>query len=184
MVLGLNSGSDSAEDLAAFMNAFQITFPVLLDANSLIGFYRQNGSASPYPLDYVIDQDGLVAYYATEYDPEAMVVVINDLLSPPISASEVPNHRALLLQASPNPFNPKTVISFFLDKAQPVSLKILDARGHLVRNLMSSELREAGPGQAQWDGKDNQGRSLSSGLFMAQIRTVSKTEVIKLTLVR
>jgi len=39
-------------------------------------------------------------------------------------------------------------------------------------------------GQALWDGNDNQGRSLSSGLFMAQIRTTSRTEVIKLTLVR
>ena len=81
VVLGLNSGNDSAEDLEAFMSAFQVTFPILLDANTLIGTYRQSGAASPYPLDYVIDQDGRVAYYSTEYDPESMVEVIDQLLN-------------------------------------------------------------------------------------------------------
>ncbi len=145
MVLGLNSGSDSAEDLTAFLNAFQVTFPLLLDANSIIGFYRQSGAASPYPLDYVIDQDGLVAYYSTEYDPETMVAVVDDLLGLSPSAVDIPPATGLLLQASPNPFNPQTEISYLLKKDQPVSLNILDARGYLVRTLLRSVPQTKGP---------------------------------------
>ncbi len=184
VVLGLNSGNDSAEDLEAFVNAFQVTFPILLDANTIIGQYRQSGSATPYPLDYVIDQQGQVAYFSTEYDAEAMVVVVDDLLNPTSAAPDIQPAGTLLLQAAPNPFNPQTEIHFFLERNQPVSLNILDARGHLVRNLLRSEPRPKGSGKARWDGRDNQGRDLPSGLYMAQIKTLNRTAVTKLTLVR
>jgi hypothetical protein len=81
MVLGINSGGDPPDDLEVFLDAFQMTFPILLDSNGVYQIYRQSGATSPYPLDYVIDQGGNVAYFATEYDPEAMTSVIDDLLS-------------------------------------------------------------------------------------------------------
>lgn len=71
-MLGLNSGQDSPSDLQAFLSAFQVTFPMLLDAGSVYWDYQQSGSVSPYPLDYVIDQEGRVAYFGTEYDPGAI----------------------------------------------------------------------------------------------------------------
>ena len=184
VVLGLNSGNDSAEDLEAFMNAFQVTFPILLDANSFIGLYRQSGAASPYPLDYVIDQQGRVAYFSTEYDPESMVAVIDQLLDPLSATPDIPTATGFLLQAAPNPFNPQTDISFYLNQAQPVSLNIHDARGRVVRHLLRSSPQPAGEGEARWDGRDNQGRELPSGLYMAQIKTRNRTAVTKLTLVR
>lgn len=161
-----------------------MTFPILLNAGSTYNQYRQSGGTSPYPLDYVIDQEGRVAYFSTEYDPEAMVQVIDGLLGQTSSQPDVPPARHLSLHAAPNPFNPQTEISFVLDRDQPVSLDILDARGHLVRTLFSSVLRPAGPNQTHWNGRDNQGRELSSGLYMARIRTLNQTAVTKLTLVR
>jgi len=161
-----------------------MTFPIHLDASSTYWQYRQNGGTSPYPLDYVIDKEGRIAYFSTEYDPETIVAVIDGLLGTLSSQPEVPPARHLQIQAAPNPFNPQTEISFILDRDQPVSLDILDTRGHLVRAIFSSEFLHEGVNRADWNGRDNQGRELPSGLYMARIRTLNQTAVTKLTLVR
>ncbi len=180
----MNAGQDSALDLQAFLNAFQMTFPILLDAGNSYSHYHQNGGTSPYPLDYVIDQQGRVAYFSTEYDPEAIVTVIDELLGHTSGVPEIPNNKKLQIQAAPNPFNPQTEIGFVLDRAQAVSLDILDARGRLVRTLLASDVRREGSNRINWNGRDNQGRELSSGLYLARIRTHDQTAVTKLTLVR
>ncbi len=184
MVFGLNAGQDSAIDLDAFLSAFQVSFPILLDANSTYWQYRQSGATSPYPLDYVIDQDGRVAYFSTEYRPEDMIAVIDGLLDNPAAQPDVPPAPSVFLQVSPNPFNPQTKISFTLERSQSVSLDIHDTRGRLVCTLLSSEVRPTGPNHLAWDGKDDHGQDLPSGLYMARIRTLNNTAVAKLTLVR
>jgi len=79
MVLGLNNNEPQAI-VEAFANTFGLTFPILLDAGETYGQYGQSPAISPYPLDYVIDQGGQVAYFNSEYDPDAMVAVIDQLL--------------------------------------------------------------------------------------------------------
>jgi hypothetical protein len=64
----------------AFANTFGLTFPILLNAGQAYSEYGQSPSVSPYPLDYVIDQSGQVAYFNSEYDPDFMVSVIDQLL--------------------------------------------------------------------------------------------------------
>jgi hypothetical protein len=88
-VLGLNGGQDSPSDLTIFRDAFQIDFPILIEAAIVYSQYNQPGGASPYPLDYIIDQQGNVAYFSDEYRPAAMVGKIDELLgnSPSIDAS-------------------------------------------------------------------------------------------------
>ena len=155
-MFGINAGPDPIPDLVVFLNAFQVSFPILLDYGNLFYTqYRQNGATSPFPLDYVIDQQGRVAYFSTEYDPEAMIEVIDGLLDQTSDSPDVPRPQSLQLAASPNPFNPKTEISFSLNRSQPVSLDILDTRGHLVRTLLSSEPQAAGTGRVFWNGLDN-----------------------------
>ena len=63
-----------------FADTFGLTFPILLEAGVAYGQYSQSPAVSPYPLDYVIDQGGQVAYFNSEYDPELMVAVIDQLL--------------------------------------------------------------------------------------------------------
>ncbi len=184
LVLGLNSGQDSTSDLNAFIRAFQVSFPMLRFANTPYWQYRQSGALSPYPLDYVIDQEGNVAYFGTEYEPEDITLVINNLLGLTSGTPDIPPAKKLDLMASPNPFNPQTNIVFTLKHSQPVSLDILDARGHLVRTLLSSEVRPGGLNKLSWNGQDDQGQSLSSGLYLAQIKTLHETAITKLTLVR
>jgi len=78
-VLGLNNNEPQAI-MEAFASTFGLTFPILLDAGESYGQYSQSPAVSPYPLDYVIDQGGQVAYFNSEYDPDSMVAVIDQLL--------------------------------------------------------------------------------------------------------
>lgn len=185
VVLGLYDQDSLDPDLDVFLDAFQVSFPILLDTRATYTAYRQSGASSPFPLDYVIDQAGRVAFFSTEYDPEGMVEVIDDLLMAPSPVDDLPGAASLLrLTARPNPFNPRTEIHFDLPRAGPVELDIHDAGGRLVRRLVDGIHFEAGPGVAVWDGVDDQGRALPSGLYLARIRSDGIAAISKLTLLR
>jgi hypothetical protein len=75
-----------------------------------------------------------------------------------------------LYQNSPNPFNPRTVLRFSLAQTGPVELTIFDVNGRKVRTLVN-ETREAGLNEVVWDGTDDAGRPVSSGVFWSQLET-------------
>ena len=183
-VFGLSSGGETIADLEVFNSAFQVSFPILPGATTTYNLYRQPGATSPYPLDYVIDQEGRVAYFNTEYDPEAMVAVIDQLLAHPAPVDSTPLLRPLRVTARPNPFNPRTIITFSLPKAGVVSLDIHDPRGRLVRRLLVAENYDAGDSSVLWDGTSDSGRALPTGLYLVRVRTGGSSITGKLTLVR
>jgi hypothetical protein len=73
-----------------------------------------------------------------------------------------------LSQNYPNPFNPLTRISYELPGRLPVSLKIYDINGRLVR-IIVNEQQSAGEKIAQWDGKDQLGRIVTSGIYFYKL---------------
>jgi len=185
VVLGLYDDSRTDPNLQAFLNAFQVSFPILVDTGSSYSAYRQAGAVSPFPLDYVIDQAGRVAYFNTEYDPEAMTAVIDELLLNPAQVEDIPDPaNNLRVEAHPNPFNPRTEIHFRLPHAGRVDLDIHDARGRLMRRLIRGQAFEEGPGVIVWDGTDDRGRELATGLYLARIRSGGFSAIIKMTLLR
>ncbi len=185
VVFGLYDQAGSDPDLQVFLEAFQITFPILVNTGSTYGQFRQPGGTSPYPLDYVIDQAGRVAFFGTEYDPEGMTAVIDELLENPAPVEDLPGAKGTLrLEARPNPFNPRTEIHFGLPVTGQVDLDIHDARGHLVRRLIAGRLFPEGPGMVVWDGTDDLGRNLATGLYLARIRSGGFSAISKLTLLR
>ena len=76
MLLGINI--DEPEDVVTdFVNAFKLTYPVLLGNSQLKQTYNIAGShVSPYPRDYIIGRDGRIAYVSAEFDPEQIEAVI------------------------------------------------------------------------------------------------------------
>ena len=85
--------------------------------------------------------------------------------------------------AHPNPFNPRTTISFELAGASRVDLTVHDVRGRLVRTLVSGDL-EAGPHEVMWDGMDNQGQALGSGVYFSRLVASGGVWQNKMVLVR
>ncbi len=185
MVLGINAGPDPMVDLEAFVSAFQVSFPILLDDQAIINIYRQSGSTSPFPLDYIVDQEGRVAYYNTEYDPAAMITVIEELLDiTTLVEDQRPPAARLLLQAAPNPFNPMTTVTYAIPVDGPVTLELHDARGRRVRRLLAGERQTAGRYKLVFDGRDDVGRDLPTGLYLLRMTTSAAATTRKLMLVR
>ena len=77
--------------------------------------------------------------------------------------------RLALRHASPNPFNPMTVITYELPEDAPAELSIYDASGKLVRALVRERDRSAGVHHVPWDGCDDEGRRLASGVYFYRL---------------
>ncbi len=94
----------------------------------------------------------------------------------------VPTVVTELVGNYPNPFNPSTTISYTLAaKAQPVTLAIYNLKGQVVRTLVQGEISQ-GRHSVLWDGKDNAGQGVSSGIYFARLHTPEGTHVRKLML--
>ncbi len=75
-----------------------------------------------------------------------------------------------LQQNYPNPFNPSTNIRFSLNKAGEVSLAVYNIRGEKIRTLVTG-WRGQGSHEANWDGRDEQGRMAASGTYIYELQT-------------
>ncbi len=86
-----------------------------------------------------------------------------------VNESPIPGKTQLELEIFPNPFNPRTTIAFDLQEARLVRLDIYDLAGKKVSSLAAGEY---GPGRHQisWQGVDDSGRALASGLYLARLK--------------
>jgi hypothetical protein len=83
----------------------------------------------------------------------------------------------------PNPFNPSTTISYDLPAASQVSIVIYDALGQQVRQLVNTS-KDAGRYSVQWDAKDQLGRSVGSGVYIAKIKAGQFSATQKMLLLK
>ncbi|MBU8870051.1 MAG: T9SS type A sorting domain-containing protein [Gemmatimonadales bacterium] len=95
---------------------------------------------------------------------------------------DLPNKK-FTTGAYPNPFNPVTKIEYTMPHTGHLSLKIFNIRGEVVRTLINEDMAE-GPGFKIWDGTNDQGQSLSSGVYFYEARTAGKVQVDKITLLK
>jgi len=83
----------------------------------------------------------------------------------------------------PNPFNPSTTISYSLDRAARVHLRILDAQGRVVRTLVNEHL-PVGSYSTVWSGRGDDGRPLASGIYISELKTDTRTVRQRMMLVK
>ena len=90
-----------------------------------------------------------------------------------------------LHQNFPNPFNPDTTINYDLAESADVTLQIYNVLGQVVRTLVASEAQNAGRYQIRWNGMDDRGVPVSSGVYFYQISADGKfSDVRKLMLLK
>lgn len=89
-----------------------------------------------------------------------------------------------LAQNYPNPFNPITTISFSLPAAAKASLNVYDLSGRLVRTLLNGEMVDAGPREAVWRGRDEDGRQVAAGVYFYRLEAGDFNETKCMTLVK
>ncbi len=88
-----------------------------------------------------------------------------------------------LYQNYPNPFNPATNIEFVLSKSGRVKIEIFNILGQKVRTLVDQHLK-AGHKLVDWDGKNDLGKEVSSGIYFYRIKTSEFSQTKKMVLLR
>jgi len=91
--------------------------------------------------------------------------------------------RTELLQNTPNPFNPITTIRFSLERRQHVQLRVFDLTGRLVRTLLDGNF-SAGLKSVTWDGTDDLGRAVASGLYFYRLEAEDGVFVRKMIMLK
>ena len=106
---------------------------------------------------------------------------------PGLSAASTLPKVLSLSQNYPNPFNPTTTITFDvsgeLGEEKQVKLFIYDIRGRKVRTLVDSEF-EPGSHRVIWDGRNERGQRVTSGVYLYTLRSEVKTYTRKMVLVK
>ncbi|MXZ11212.1 MAG: T9SS type A sorting domain-containing protein [Gemmatimonadetes bacterium] len=114
------------------------------------------------------------------FDPSQLA---NPLAGGVLDIQTTPTEFALL-QNFPNPFNPDTTIGYELAESADVTLQIYNVVGQVVRTLIAAEPQSVGRYQVRWDGMDDRGTPVSSGIYFYQISAGKFQDVRKLMLLK
>ena len=169
--------------------------PLLLNASQMASDYGQS-----YQTFTIIDHEGLVRFKTASLIPmeelrDEVLLALADI--PPIEEEvEEPVETAVetsdqasvpqafsLAQNAPNPFNGETLIRFALPQPSQVELTIYNLLGQPVAVLVQGP-SGAGTFSVRWDGRDQTGRAVTSGVYLYQLRAGDYTEVRKLLLLQ
>ncbi|OVE79391.1 hypothetical protein BVY01_02510 [bacterium I07] len=89
----------------------------------------------------------------------------------------------MLEQNYPNPFNPLTTIQYQLPEPRYLELKVYNIYGQKIRTLLN-ENKSAGQYEVQWDGRDDLGRDVASGVYVYRIQAEDFVQSRKMLLMR
>ena len=117
-----------------------------------------------------------------DFSIQELKVVPLGIENPPKSVSSLPTGFQLM-QNYPNPFNPMTVIEYRVPKAGHVKLEIFNSLGQKVRTLVDEE-KTPGNYQVVWDGRDDTGNIVPSGVYLYQLRGQNALITRKMLLVK
>ena len=105
-----------------------------------------------------------------------------EFFSPVVTVS-VDAITGALSQNQPNPFNPTTTIRFVLPVSEQVTLAVYDTSGHLVRTLVD-EVEGYGAHEVTWDGRDDEGVAMGSGVYFYRLQAGKHMESRKMVLLK
>jgi PKD repeat protein len=97
--------------------------------------------------------------------------------------SEIVPEKFGLMQNYPNPFNPETTIEFLLPVRSHVQLSVYNLSGELITTLVNRDFK-AGSNRVVWNGRNNRGGVVPSGIYFYRIMTPAFSEIRKMVLLR
>ncbi|MBT5641425.1 MAG: T9SS type A sorting domain-containing protein [Rhodobiaceae bacterium] len=105
------------------------------------------------------------------------------MLSTDLADVNVTPSKFVLAQNHPNPFNPTTEIAFTLDQRANVNLSIYNMLGQKVKTL-ASEFKNAGTHTLQWNGRDEMGQNVSTGVYLYTLTSGSESITKKMAFMK
>ncbi len=143
-----------------------------IDATHLENYYvfMQAANREQYVHDLA---ESMLLFMETHY---GLSLGVNDITpSLPIKSRLQQNH--------PNPFNPITLINYSLSGESDISLIIYNLHGQEINTLVNT-LQAAGNYRAYWDGHDERGQPISSGVYLCRLQSGTLSETIKMVYLR
>jgi len=187
-----NTGAFAATGVSATMYGG----PAWLAIPDAIGIYPDLAAgASSFNTDtYTLDltnwpggsfQVSLQVYWTDNCGGNHNQILTVDLLPAtlPTPVGHNPGYVTHLDANIPNPFNPSTTIHYEIGKSGPVSLRVYDISGALVRTLVD---RSHAPGsyEVQWNGHDASGRAVASGVYFYRLEAKGYTQTRRMVLLK
>ena len=80
------------------------------------------------------------------------------------------NQKFKLMQNTPNPFNPTTVIEYQIPKTENVTVRIYNIKGQLIDEILN-ETQNEGVHQVIWNGTDRNNESVASGIYLYSVKS-------------
>lgn len=153
-------------------------FQIQVDSNSELQGGVEPDSYVPVDSSAVEDMFGSNIDIVLSYAEQVLDSISSvDSSGPPSTAG------ARLIGCYPNPFNPKTTIEYVVSSEGPVRLTVFDARGRQVR-VLADEPKQPGSHTVTWDGRDQDGHLLASGVYFHRIEASGVAQIGKMVLVK
>ena len=108
-------------------------------------------------------------------------------VNPPTEITDINREKLQsfrLEQNYPNPFNPSTIISYSLPQASEINIIIYNMLGQKIRSLMDELNQSAGTYTTQWDGRDDAGKQVTSGIYIYRMQAGDFVQSRKLMILR
>jgi len=163
-----NSNQGSINPLFSWDSTYGLTTSQMMDSSNYIGWDFEN--------IWNIDPSVNDGYPFLRNETIAEHLSNNSDITKPLSTT-------LLFENYPNPFNPETTIRFSVAKDNYVSLEIYNIKGQLVCSLVDRFYKE-GTHNALWNGKDNHGNIVSSGVYFYRLNVGEYSAVKKMLLMK
>ena len=165
---------ESQSRVQSFITQNSISYPILMDTDGYVYMQYKGSNFSkfaPFPRDVIIDKEGKILYYSKAYHPKAMINVITDYLNiTSLSDTRTDVISSFTLYRNyPNPFNPVTTIDYQIKKTTYVELFIYTPLGKKIKTLVNT-YRNSGNYSVTWDGTNDEGIKLSSGVYICQLK--------------
>lgn len=133
---------------------------------------------------------GLYRWYVTAFDQDlkqkqslniGFIAIVDSTSS--INADRVIPKTFALMQNYPNPFNPETHITYHLPKHSQVNLTVYNQMGQVIKILYAGQ-QQPGVYTVTFDGKNQNGQPLSSGVYLYKLQTDKNIEIKKMILLQ
>jgi len=129
----------------------------------------------------VFYEDNII-YSVTVEDEQATEIAFNMTSTLPqvgiIEDDFIINNSELIISNYPNPFNPETTIKFSIPEKSKIELTIYNIKGQKIKTLIHNEFAK-GSHSIVWNGDDESGKPVSSGVYLYKLNVNGKTEAVK-----
>ncbi len=140
-------------------------------------FFTYTDYQGSYTMEVYVDSYDVMCYHEDynliiEHDVVVELgetIMLNFLLEFLVNADDIIHTKEISLSNFPNPFNPSTTISYNIPESGNVNLAIYNIKGQRVRRLIDAQL-SSGHYTIVWDGKNDSGKTVSSGIYFYQLQ--------------